>query len=245
MAVVDPQGCFIEVADIRDWAGSPEDVELPIPGATRYEPHARATISGAHVCLVLTPNQEIKVFANGREVLRLLNGRWRLLDVHEKFRLWKAALEDENLASSLLRAALNVSEDRCGALFVILDDASIAGDLVAGGSLVWNQPSARFEESPSKEHLHYLVRGKRATELPPTVLESIACVDGAILFDRDAKILAFGAILRDPCSRAAGFPTEGGRTTAAPSASRYGKVLKISEDGPISFYENEVQVWEL
>src|SRR5215831_14449220 len=63
-----------------DWAGAPGDVELPIPGPTRYEPHARATISGRHVCLVLTPNQEIKVFANGREVLRLLNGRWRLLE---------------------------------------------------------------------------------------------------------------------------------------------------------------------
>jgi hypothetical protein len=80
IAVVDQQGCFIEVADIRDWAGAPGDVELPIPGPTRYEPHARATISGRHVCLVLTPNQEIKVFANGREVLRLLNGRWRLLE---------------------------------------------------------------------------------------------------------------------------------------------------------------------
>jgi len=36
-----------------------------------------------------------------------------------------------------------------------------------------------------------------------------------------------------------------GRSTAAVTASHAGKVLKISEDGPISFHEAGHRVWEL
>jgi hypothetical protein len=38
---------------------------------------------------------------------------------------------------------------------------------------------------------------------------------------------------------------EGGRTTAAISASRFGNVLKISEDGMISFFQNAKCIWDL
>ena len=36
-----------------------------------------------------------------------------------------------------------------------------------------------------------------------------------------------------------------GRSTAAVTASHAGKVLKISEDGPISFHEAGHRIWEL
>jgi hypothetical protein len=38
---------------------------------------------------------------------------------------------------------------------------------------------------------------------------------------------------------------EGGRTTAAISASRFGNVLKISEDGMISFFQNGKCIWDI
>jgi hypothetical protein len=38
---------------------------------------------------------------------------------------------------------------------------------------------------------------------------------------------------------------EGGRTTAAISASRFGCVLKISEDGMISFFRNGKCIWDI
>ena len=37
---------------------------------------------------------------------------------------------------------------------------------------------------------------------------------------------------------------EGARTTAAMTASRYGPVLKVSEDGLISFYDND-KIWDI
>jgi len=38
---------------------------------------------------------------------------------------------------------------------------------------------------------------------------------------------------------------EGGRTTAAVGASRFGNVLKISEDGLVSYYKDGALVWEM
>jgi hypothetical protein len=38
---------------------------------------------------------------------------------------------------------------------------------------------------------------------------------------------------------------EGSRTTAALESSRYGSVLKISEDGLVSFYRNRQKIWEI
>ena len=83
-------------------------------------------------------------------------------------------------------------------------------------------------------------------DIPITVLETIARIDGGIVLDQDSNLLAFGAILRHqdlfdlhPES------IEGGRTTAAIAASRFGSVLKVSEDGLISFFQNGKCVWDV
>ena len=59
------------------------------------------------------------------------------------------------------------------------------------------------------------------------------------------SLIAAGAILRS----ASADPTddvivEGARTTAAMAASRFGPVLKVSEDGAMTFYDG-VRVWDL
>jgi hypothetical protein len=245
VAIVDPEGYLVGIADIQEWARSFADIEALVPGPTRYECHAKCTVAGGHICLVSTTNQEIKIFANGRSVLQLLSGRWRLMDSHEKYRQWESAVGNESLARCLFRAALNLSEDRCGGLLVILDDPRIAGQLVAPGDLIEDRPRRPMGVDVSKEHLHYLVRGRRAMDLAPTVLECIASIDGAVLLDPRGNMLSFGAILHDPSTGGREFPSEGGRTTAALSVSRFGKALKISEDGPISFYKSHALLWEM
>jgi DNA integrity scanning protein DisA with diadenylate cyclase activity len=83
-------------------------------------------------------------------------------------------------------------------------------------------------------------------DIPIAVLETIARIDGGIVLDRDSNLLAFGAILRHQ-EVADLYPEniEGGRTTAAIAASRFGSVLKISEDGLISFFQNGKCVWDI
>jgi predicted aconitase with swiveling domain len=77
------------------------------------------------------------------------------------------------------------------------------------------------------------------TELSPTVLETIARIDGSIVLDRDGNLLAFGAILRhSPVVAMPDEVAEGSRTAAAIAASQFGIVLKVSGDGRLSFYKS-------
>jgi hypothetical protein len=93
--------------------------------------------------------------------------------------------------------------------------------------------------------VNYLLRHKRVLELEPAVLESVARMDGGIVLDRDGNLLAFGAILRnEPCGLTQAV-AEGGRTTAAMSASRFGNVLKVSEDGLVTYYRDGKAAWEI
>ena len=85
------------------------------------------------------------------------------------------------------------------------------------------------------------------TELDPSVLAALATMDGATVTDADGSLLAVGAILRHPLTSEHAHSdgmAEGARTTAALAASRFGPVLKVSEDGLITFYDSG-RVWDL
>ena len=91
------------------------------------------------------------------------------------------------------------------------------------------------------------------TKLDAAVLEALAGLDGALVADSNGRLLAFGAILRRNLAHSlsgcdlASTPAlaEGARTTAALVASRFGPVLKISEDGIVSCFLDGARVWDL
>jgi hypothetical protein len=78
------------------------------------------------------------------------------------------------------------------------------------------------------------------------VLAALASLDGATVTDTRGRLIAAGAILRHAHEPVAGDDTivEGARTTAAMSASRFGPVLKVSEDGLISFHDQQ-KIWDI
>jgi hypothetical protein len=244
VALVDREGLMVELVDVAEWARPFVELPLPVPSARRYEAHSRATLCGGHVCLVLTPNGEIKIFADGAQVFSFLDGRWHLTDAVEKYRIWEEGVGNQELAYRLFSVALNLAEGRRGGLFVILDDPRRARELLSPHDLLHQQQdSARVG---SKNQLHYLLRSQRVTEISQPVLETIARIDGSIVLDRDGNLLAFGAILRhSPVAVAAGEAVEGSRTAAAIAASQFGNVLKVSEDGRLSFYQRGHRAWDL
>ncbi len=246
LALVNREGLLVELVDVQEWTEPYSGFELPVPSPARYEPHCRATLCGGHTCLVLTPNGEIKIFSEGTQVFNFIDGRWRLTDSVEKYLAWEDALGDRKQAERLFKVALNLAEERRGSLFVVLNQAESVDLLVARGDLLNAPPPTRRSEGSSKAQLHYLLRGKTLNEIPHTVLESVARIDGGIVLDRSFRLLAFGAILRHqaPSEGPEGL-AEGGRTTAAISASRLGNVLKVSEDGLVSFYRNGRVVWQM
>ena len=149
--LVDQQGRLTDLVDIRHWANhqshsedrSPQlEIEdaperdtrtvLSVPCPRVYAYHALATRTGGHVCLVLSPNQEIKVFAGGVQAFVFAHGRWRVLDPESKFVLWERAVANPRLAHVLFQTALDLAEERQGGLLVVVSDpARTIGRLIA------------------------------------------------------------------------------------------------------------------
>jgi hypothetical protein len=247
LALVDQDGFLAEIVDVQEWARPFSDSSLPVPSPAKYATHARATLCGGHVCMILTPNGEMKVFADGVQVFNFLDGRWRLTDAQRKYDLWTDAIGNAELAERLFTAAVNLAEDRRGGLLVVLNDPEMASKLLSRTDFVTSSANhGNRVVAGAKDQFHYLLRQKRVLDFPSAVLETVARIDGAIVLDSQSNLLAFGAILRHPDMTEL-YPDniEGGRTTAAVSASRFGSVLKISEDGLISFFQNGRCVWDI
>jgi DNA integrity scanning protein DisA with diadenylate cyclase activity len=255
--VVDRQGDLVRIADVAQWAQETQPEAPPAHLYPRlYQSHARATASGGHVCLVLTPAQDVKIFAQGELMFNFSDGRWRLLDLPSKFALWREAVKlssDGVLARRLFQAALNLSAARVGALLVVVrDPEKSVPQLIAPidrmtEEVVVDDPQDPENLSPrlAKRALHHAVRGSNLTQLEATVLEAIASLDGAVVTDPDGNLLTFGAILRiAPETLELGRSVQGARTLAALAASQHGPVLKVSEDGYVTMFLKGRRVWE-
>jgi hypothetical protein len=251
--LVDPAGKLVEVVDINRLANENGSERLPeVPCARDYTAHARATQGNSNLCLVLSPNQEIKLFANGSQAFAFAHGRWRILDPGHKFEVWAKAVGEPKLARVLFQTALDLAECRQGGLFVVVDDPSVAiGKLIAPHDILSDEipegpPAELTPGDPlAKRALHYLARGRSVVDLDSTVLEAFAGLDGAIATDRSGRLIAFGAILRQDASAPLTTIVEGARTTAALIASRFGPVLKISEDGIVTCFLGGERAWDL
>ena len=84
--LVNRSGRLLDIVDIGRWADdAAPDRAVDVPCAQTYNGHARATMAGAHVCVVLNPRREIKVFAEGAQVFSFSHADWRLLDQTSKY----------------------------------------------------------------------------------------------------------------------------------------------------------------
>lgn len=247
--LVGKDGRLVDIVDMDRWAtqasaGAP----LAVPCAQAYAAHARATLTGGHVSVVLSPQREIKVFARGEQVFAFRNADWHLLDLTAKYQMWEAAVGSGSLARRLFQTALDLSDARQGALFVVLRRPLEAlAELITQDDRLDMEPVGASEDpdTPSRRHLLHLLAGRTVTDLDGSVLAALATLDGAMVCDGRGQLLAAGAILRHPPTAAdAGRAAEGARTTAAMAASRFGPVLKVSEDGLITCFDNG-RVWDI
>jgi len=248
--LADARSRLLDIIDIDRWSMelSPDAI-LEVPGAKAYQPHARATLVPHTVCVTLSLSREIKVFADGAEVFAFRGASWHLLDLKAKYELWAEAVANGELALRLFQMALDLADAREGALFVVLrDPVEAVPQLVAPADRLdlCDNPVVPGGSAPSRRQILHLLEGRSAISLDPSVLATLAALDGATVVDREGQLLAVGAILRhpQPDDLDQGDVVEGARTTAAMAASRFGPVLKISEDGMITFYDRE-RIWDI
>jgi hypothetical protein len=221
--------------------------ELLVPCPAPYRPHALATMGNRNICVVLSPSHEIKVFTEGVQTFSFRNARWHLLDLEAKYQMWAESVGNPALAERLFQTAFDLSDQREGALFVVLRDPDTGmPQLVAPGDRL-DAVRNSGTDVPTRGQLMYMLRGRSATDLDPAVLAGLARTDGATVMDGSGRLLAVGAILlhTEPPEPHSSLAVEGARTTAAMAAGRFGAVLKVSEDGLITFYDHQERIWDI
>ncbi|HET7617857.1 MAG TPA: hypothetical protein VFK20_05060 [Vicinamibacterales bacterium] len=247
--LVNAEGTVLDIIDIARWRkASNAAAHLDVVCARAYRAHALATAGNRNVCIVLSPSHEIKVFAEGIQVFSFRNATWSLLDLRAKYDMWVSAVGNAGLAERLFQTAIDLADARQGALFVVLRDPASLSQLVAlGDQLDHPIKGERHAHAPSRNELMYMLRGRSVTDLDPAVLAGLARIDGATVIDDSGRLLAVGAILLHPEAPVphSTLAVEGARTTAAMAAGRYGAVLKVSEDGLVTFYDRQERVWDI
>jgi hypothetical protein len=242
------EGRLLDIVGVEQWAAAACQQPLQVPCAKAYQAHARATLQHGHVCAVFSASREIKIFAEGAEIFAFRGAAWHLLDLQAKYRLWAEAVGNEALAMRIFQTALDLADAREGALFVVARDPerAVAQLVVRADRLDLPMPEGAPGDAPSRRDLLHLLEGRTATALDASVFSALASLDGATVVDRTGHLLAAGAILRHSATDDFGFvgTIEGARTTAAMAASRHGPVLKVSEDGIITFFDGE-RVWDI
>jgi hypothetical protein len=247
------EGRLLDIIDVERWSREvcvdtpPDGLGADVPGAKTYQAHARATERHGHVCAVLSPSREIKVFAEGVQVFAFRGASWHLLDLKAKYEVWSEAVGNELLARRLFQTALDLADAREGALFAVVRDPRVAvPQLLAPADRLGSDVPHDAGDAPSRRDLLELVAGTNVIHLDPSVFAALSSIDGATVTDRAGRLLAAGAILRHPASEDYEHEgiVEGARTTAALAASRFGPVLKVSADGVITFFDQE-RVWDI
>ena len=236
-----------QVLDIVEVARYAQPAQLLVPCTTRYRPHARATLGNGSLCIVLSPSHEIKVFTDGVQTFSFRNAQWHLLDLQAKYDMWARAVGNPPLAERLFQTAVDLADAREGALFVVLRDPAVSLPQLVAPADQLELPRHAAGALPSRGQLMYMLRGRSACELDPAVLSGLARTDGATVTDASGRLLAVGAILlhTEPPEPHSSLPVEGARTTAAMAAGRFGAVLKVSEDGVITFYDRQERIWDI
>ena len=242
--LVNRDGSVLDVVDIARYARA---IPLEVPCPTTYRAHALATMGNQKICIVLSPSHEIKVFAQGVQMYSFRNARWHLLDMKAKYDMWEAAVGHRMLAERLFQTAIDLADARQGALFVMLRDPQASLSLLVSPADQLDAPHGSPGDAPTRGQMMYMLRGRTATGLDRAVLMGLARTDGATVMDAAGRLLAIGAILLhpEPPEPHSTLSVEGARTTAAMAAGRMGAVLKVSEDGLITYYDQQERIWDI
>ena len=170
---------------------------------------------------------EIEVLTSPAKLLIRRKGGWAIFDP-DIFRSFLADSMEPSVADDLLWTAYALSKSRHGTVVLIYNKGVHQLATLKKGSVGGDDPVGRL--------LVDGVKGRTITELKQAgTIHRILSSDGLTVFNRRGKLVDTGFII--DTSHAREIVTGGGRTTAASAASFFGRVIKVSQDGPIELYQ--------
>lgn len=176
---------------------------------------------------------EIEVLTSPAKLLVRRKGSWAIFDP-DIFRSFLADSIDGESIDELLWTVYALSKIRHGTVILIYNGGRRQLASLKKGSVGGDDPVGRL--------LISRVKGRKITDLKQAgALLRILSSDGMTVFSRSGKLQETGFII--DTSHAREVVIGGGRTTAASAASFFGKVIKVSQDGPIELYQEGRRIY--
>ncbi len=188
--------------------------------------------SGAFA-MTVNRSAEIEVLTSPARILVRRHGGWCIFDP-DILRGFLSDTMEPDTADDLVWTVYALSKIRHGTVILIHPTGGRGLAALRAGSVGGDDPVSRL--------LTERVKGRNIAELKQAgTLIRILSADGLTVFSRAGRLLETGFII--DTSHAREMVTGGGRTTAAIAASRFGKVIKVSQDGPIELYQDGRMVY--
>ena len=195
---------------------------------TQRELFSIVSRAGAEAFAVtVNESSEIEVLTSPAKLLVRRKGGWAIFDP-DIFRSFLADSIDPAAADDLLWTLYALSKSRHGTVIMIHSGGAKQLASLKKGSVGGDDPVGRL--------LINGVKGRTIMELKQAgTLLRLLSSDGITVFNRSGKLVETGFII--DTSHAHEIVSGGGRTTAASAASFFGRVIKVSQDGPIELYD--------
>lgn len=176
---------------------------------------------------------DIEVLTSPARIMVRRKGVWSIFDP-DIFRAFLADSIEKEAAEDLIWTLYALSKMRYGTVVMVYGGSNKKLAELKKGAVGGADPIGRL--------LIERVQKRGISELKQAgTLLRILSSDGLTVFNARGKLLDTGFII--DTSHAREMVAGGGRTTAACAASHFGKVIKVSQDGPIELYENGTQIY--
>jgi len=189
-----------------------------------------------NIAAILNSKSEIEILTGDRKIILWRKGNWSIFDPSIFHDFLKDILMSESLRDALIWTVYSISKIRHGTLILIGDINETTVNSIKKGSVAG-------DHNLSNDLIGLFAKKSICDLKSSNELMRILTSDGLTIVNCAGKIIDTG-IITDTSKIRNGSATGGGRTTAAIAASNHGKVIKVSEDGPISLYHDEKLIYK-
>ncbi len=226
------------VCDIRMNVKGTIRTSAPGPGDNIEQLSNRETIallskagSGAFAVYV-NKASEVEIVLDTDKLLLWRKGYWSIYDPDIMHEFLRGKLEKRSI-DYLVWTIYALSKARHGTVVLIAEDQT-GFETLRKGAVGGRDPLSRA-----------LIRHVRGTKIGTLKrsgeLSRILSSDGLTVINRKGELLDTGVII--DTSKVNDLVTGGGRTTAATAASYFGRVVKVSEDGPVELFRDGRRIY--